>query len=161
MSTDVAAILQLLQRQTQAVPPSYSNLSSTPVASPHRHSPESPACAPHLPPFPPSHLHPSQAPGDQLWTELQPLPSVPLDSSPEPRPSDIFVQSACQQPQTDPPLEAEPRTWTAPCHHKSLWSLEPGSQSEPLGVEQRLSLPLSLRADSCWVAPPSSLEPGS
>lgn len=153
MSTDVAAILQLLQRQTPVVPPSYSNLSSTSVTSPHRDSPETPACVPHLPPFPPSHLHPSQASGDQLWTEPQP------PSSPQPRPSDI--QSARRQGQTDLPPEAEPRTWTAACHHKSLWTSEPGSQSEPLGVEQRLSLPLSPLADSCWVAPPSNLDPGS
>ncbi|KAG7256571.1 hypothetical protein CRUP_012677 [Coryphaenoides rupestris] len=161
MSTDVAAILQLLQRQTLAVPPSYSNLSSTAVASPHHDSPETPACVPHLPPFPPSHLHPSQAPGDQLWTEPQPRPIIPLDSSPQHRPSDIRVQSARRQGQTDLPPEAEPRTWTAACHHKSLWTSEPGGQSEPLGVEQRLSLPLSPLADSCWVAPPSSLDPGS
>ncbi|KAK0152972.1 hypothetical protein N1851_005339 [Merluccius polli] len=95
-------------------------------------------------------------------TKLQLQPIFPQDGSPQPRSSDIFGKSARRQGQTDPLPEAKPHISTTH-HHKSSWSSEPSSQSEPLGVERRLSLPGSplTLLDSCWVAPPYSSEPGS
>ncbi|XP_029930433.1 potassium voltage-gated channel subfamily H member 7-like [Myripristis murdjan] len=113
MSTDIGAVMQLLQRQMTMIPPSYSTLASTPNA-PSSPIPSPSATSPPLSPTPASPTDTSQAPShcQQLSTEYQDLVN--------PQSASLACNSPIQQRSLafstqyqSPPTDLSPSTQTA------------------------------------------------
>ena len=172
MSSDVAAILQLLQRQAPAVPPSYSALASTantpssPIASTDRGSAESPTSAPRLPPFQPSLPDPSQAPGagDQLWRMSTQGPASPslTNQSTLPGGSQTELQLVWLEPSHDQlpgSASLRPTSMKHSCFHRTSPASLP---HRGLGVCQSPPLPLlpqeALTPKLVQLAPPLKMQ---